>query len=81
MELTKYELHQIQCANLFSESLGSIILEYYDYGTFETIKIMIKTLHPMVARTVVRDVLVRRDQEFPAVTYQVIDCQVVTSHK
>ena len=81
MELTKYELHQIQCANLFSESLGSIILECDDYGTFETIKIMIKTLHPMVARTVVRDVLVRRDQEFPAVTYQVIDGQVVTSHK
>ena len=81
MELTKYELRQIQCANLFSESLGLIILECDDYGTFETIKIMIKTLHPMVARTVVRDVLVRRDQEFPAVTYQVIDGQVVTSHK
>ena len=81
MKLTKHELHQIECANLFSQCLSSIIEETDDYGTFETIKVMIKTLHPMIARSVVKDVLSRRDQEFPAVTYQVIDGQVVSSHK
>ena len=78
MELTKYERIQIGGANSFSESLSQIIDETDDDMTYENVKWVIKNLDPWIAGRVLMDVLANRDQEFPAVTYQLIDGQLMT---
>tara|TARA_Y100000004_G_scaffold184317_1_gene233199 strand:+ start:84 stop:344 length:261 start_codon:yes stop_codon:yes gene_type:complete len=78
MELTKYERIQLAGMNSLSQSVSQIINETDDDMTYENVKWMIKTLDPWTVGKVLIDVLERREQEFPAVTYQLIDGQLMT---